>query len=164
MQSIESIEAYAYGTSKDLVSGKGKIEYNIIIKQHQKWLTVMMLQNNTNWSWILDHPCRILITGGFWSGETISLLNLINQQPDIDKIYLYAKYSYEAKHQFLINKRESTGLKHFNDMDDIYKNIEEYNQNKKRKILIVFDDMTTDMLSNNKLNIVVAELFIRGTN
>ena len=49
-------------------------------------------------------------------------------------------------------------------MDDIYKNIEEYNRNKKRKILIVFDDMTTDMLSNNKLNILVAELFIRGTN
>ena len=49
-------------------------------------------------------------------------------------------------------------------MDDIYKNIEEYNRNKKRKILIVFDDVTTDMLSNKKLNIVVAELFIRGTN
>ena len=43
-------------------------------------------------------------------------------------------------------------------MDDIYKNIEEYNQNKKRKILIVFDDMITDMLSNEKLNPIVTEL------
>ena len=49
-------------------------------------------------------------------------------------------------------------------MDYIYKNIEEYNRNKRRKILIVIDDMTTDMLSNKKLNLVVAELFIRGTN
>ena len=72
----------------------------------------------------------------------------------------------------LINKRESTGLKYLNDskafieysndMDDIYKNIEEYNPNKKRKILIVFDDMIADMLSNKKLNPIVTELFIRG--
>ena len=47
-------------------------------------------------------------------------------------------------------------------MDDIYKNIEEYNPNKKRKILIVYDDMIVDMLSNNKLNPIVTELFIRG--
>ena len=81
--------------------------------------------------------------GGSGSGKTNSLFNLINQQPDIDKIYLYAKDPYEAKYQFLINKRESTGLKHLNDskafikysndMDDIYKNIEEYNPNKKQK-------------------------------
>ena len=93
---------------------------------------------------------------------------MTSQRPDIDKIYFYAKVPYEAKYQFLINKRESTGFKHFNDsktfiehsndMDDIYKNIEEYNQNKKRKILIVFDDMITDMLSNEKLNPIVTEL------
>ena len=47
-------------------------------------------------------------------------------------------------------------------MDDIYKNIEEYNPNKKRKILIVFDDMIADMFSNKKLNPIVTELFIRG--
>ena len=97
-------------------------------------------------------------------------MNLISQQPDIDKIYLYAEDPYETKHQFLINKRESTGLKYFNDfkgfieysnhMDDIYKNIEEYYPNKKRKILIVFDDMIADMPSNKKLNLVVTELFI----
>ena len=71
-------------------------------------------------------------------------------------MYLYAKDPYEEKYQLLINKRESTGLtylsdsKAFVDMDDIYKNIEEYNPNKKRNILIVFDDMITDMLSNKR--------------
>ena len=71
------------------------------------------------------------------------MLNLINWEPDIDKIYLYANVPYEAKYQLLINKRESTGLKYFNDskafieytsdMEDIYKNIEEYNPNKNKK-------------------------------
>ena len=100
------------------------------------------------------------------------MLNLINYKPDNDKIYLYAKYPYEAKHQLLINERESTGLKHLNNsrafieysnyVDDIFKNIEEYNPNKKRKILNVFDDMIADMLSNKKLNPIVTELSIRG--
>ena len=73
---------------------------------------------------------------------------------------LYAKDSYKAKYQFLINKRESTGLKYFddsnafieysNDMVDIYKNIEEYNPKTKQKILIVFDDMIAHMISNKK--------------
>ena len=99
-------------------------------------------------------------------------MNLINNQPDIDKIYLHAKDPYEAKYQFLINKRESTGLKHFNDpkafieysndMQDVYKNIDEYNTDKERKILIVFDDMIADMINNKKLNSIVTELFIRG--
>ena len=100
------------------------------------------------------------------------LLNLINHEPDIDKIYVYAKDPYKAKYQLLINKRESKGLNYFNDskafieylndMDDIYKNIEEYNPNKKQKILIVFDDMIADMLNNKNLNLIVTELFIRG--
>ena len=73
----------------------------------------------------------------------------MNNQPDIDKIYLYAKDPYETKYQYLINKREKVGLNHFNDpkafmeysndMQDVYKNIEDYNPIKKRKILIVFD-------------------------
>ena len=100
------------------------------------------------------------------------MLNLINHESDINKISLYAKHPYEAKHQLLINKRESTGLKNLNDskafieysndMDDIYKNVEEYNPNKKRKISIVFDDMIADMLSNKKRNPVVTKLFITG--
>ena len=64
---------------------------------------------------IPDHPYRIPITGGLGSGKTNTLSNLIINQPDIDKIYLYAKDLYEAKYQFLINERKSTGLKHFND-------------------------------------------------
>ena len=91
------------------------------------------------------------------SGKTISLSNLIDPQPDIDKIYLYAKNLYEAKYQLLINKRKKTGIhiwmtlkafiKYSNDMDD-YENMEEYNTNKKLKILIIFDDLIADMLRN----------------
>ena len=88
------------------------------------------------------------------------MFNLISHQPDTHKINLYAKDPYEAKYQFLIDKRQKTGLKHLNDskafieysnnMDDTYKNIEEYNPNKECKTLIVFNDMITDMLSNKK--------------
>ena len=62
-------------------------------------------EHNTDWPQILDHPYITLIIGGYESGRINSLFNLIRQQPDIDKIYLYAKYSYEAKYKFLINKR-----------------------------------------------------------
>ena len=107
----------------------------------------------------------------YGSGKTNSLFYLISHQPDPDKIYLLAKDPCEAKYQFLIKKSGSTELKHLsdskafveysNDVDDIYKNIKEYNSDKKRKILIVFDDMITDMISNKKLHPVVTELFIR---
>ena len=101
--------------------------------------------------------------------KTNWLFNLISPQPDIDNIYLYAKDPYEAKYQSLIDKWKSKRLKHFNDsktfieysndMDDTYRNIEENNPNKRRKILIVFDNMNADMLSNKKFNPIVAELF-----
>ena len=129
-------------------------------------------KHNSKWPYIPDHPYRILIVGGSESGKSNALLNLINNQPDIDKIYLYAKDPYEAKYQYLINKRKKVGLDHFsdpkafmeysNDMQDIYKNIEYYNPNKKRKILIVFDDMIADMINNKRLNPIVTELFIKG--
>ena len=138
------------------------INFDNVIKEETK-------KHNPNWAQVPDHPYIILTIGGSGSGKTNSLFNLINQQSDIDKIYLHAKDPYEPKYQFLIKKREDVGTKHFNDskafiensnnMDDIYKNIEEYNPNKKRKILIVFDDMIADMLSNKKLNPVVTELF-----
>ena len=110
---------------------------------------------------ILDHPNRILIIGGIGSEKTNALLNLISHQPDIDKIYLFARDPYEAKCQLLINKRKVAGIKRIliimklllkNEMILIIfiKNIEEYNQNKKRNILIIFDDMITDMLSIKK--------------
>ena len=63
-------------------------------------------EHNKNWPHILDHPYRILIIWGPDSGKTNLLLNLIENQPDIDKIYLYAKDPYESKYQYLINKRE----------------------------------------------------------
>ena len=110
--------------------------------------------------------------GGSGSGKTNALLNLINNRPDIDKIYLYAKDPYEAKYQYLINKREKVGLDHYDDpkafmdysnnMQDVYKNIEDYNSNKKRKVLMVFGDMIADMINKKKINTIVTELFIRG--
>ena len=128
-------------------------------------------EHNLNWPYIPDHPYRILILGGSGSGKTNALLNLINNQSAIHKIYLYVKDLYEARHQFLINKRESIRLNHFSDsnafieylnyMQDVYKYVEEYNIGQKPKILIVFD-MIPNMINNKKkLNLVVAELFIR---
>ena len=131
-------------------------------------------KHNKNWPYIPDHPYRILIIGGSGSGKTNVLLNLIENQPDIDKIYLYAKDPYEAKYQYLINKREGVGINHFNDpkafikysndMRYVYKNIDNYNSDKENKILVVFDDTITDMIQNKKLNSIVAELFIRKLN
>ena len=121
-----------------------------------------MKEHNPNWPEIPDHQYRTLIVRGSGSGKTNALLNLIKNEPYIDKIYLYAKDPYEAKYQLLINKTENTGLKYLsdsksflensNDMDDIYKNIEDYNLNKKRKILIVFVDVIADMPSNKTIN------------
>ena len=129
-------------------------------------------EHNKNSPYIPDHSYRILIVGGSGSGKTNVLLNLIENQPDIDKIYLYAKDPYEAKYQYLINKREGVGINHFNDpkafieysndMHDVYKNIDDYNPDKENKILIVFDDMIVDMIHNKKLDSIVTESFIRG--
>ena len=129
-------------------------------------------EHNKNWPYTPDHPYRILIIGGSGSAKTNVLLNLIQNQSDIDKIYLYTKDLYEAKYQHLINKREGVGIDHFNDpkafieysndMHDVYKNIDDYNPDKENKILIVFDDMIADMIHNKKLNSIVTELFIRG--
>ena len=98
---------------------------------------------NKKWPFIPDHPYRILIIGGSGSGKTNSLLNLMKEQDDIDKIYLYAKDLSKPKYEFLIKKREAAGIKYFNDlnafiecsntMDDVYDNIDDYNPNRKRK-------------------------------
>ena len=129
-------------------------------------------KHNKNWPYTPDHSYRILIIGGSGSRKSNVLLNLIDNQPGMDKIYLYAKDPYEAKYQYLINIREKVGLKFFNDpkafveysndVSDVYKNIDEYNVDKDRKILIVFDDMIADIIKNKKLNSIVTELFIRG--
>ena len=124
---------------------------------------------NSKWPYILNHPYRILIVGGSGSGKTNALLNLINNQPNIDQRPI--KDPYELKYQYLINKREKVGSKHFNDpkafielsndLQDVYTPIEHYNPNKKRKILIVFDDMIADLINNKTFNSVLTEFFIR---
>ena len=91
-------------------------------------------EHNLKWSYIPDLPYRVLIIGGSGSGKTKALLNLIYNQPDIDKIYLYVKDPFEAKYQYLINKLEEVGLNHHldpnvfieysNDMQDLSENIE----------------------------------------
>ena len=119
--------------------------------------------HNENCPYIPDHPYRILIIGGSGSRKTNTLLNLINEQKDIDKSYLYAKYLSEPKYEYLIKHRQNAGIKHLNDskafiecsntMNDIYENINDYNPNRKRKILIAFDDMIADIITK-KISII----------
>ena len=128
-------------------------------------------EHNEKWPYIPDHPYRMLISGGSGSGKTNTLLNLINQQEDIDKIYLYAKDLGQPKYEYLIKNRENAGIKHLNDskafiecsntMDDVYENIDDYSPNRKRKMLIVFDDMIADIMTSKKFQSIIKELFIR---
>ena len=100
------------------------------------------------------------------------MLYLISQQDDIDKIFLYAKDLSEPKYEFLIKKREDAAIKHLNDLDvfiecfntmnDVYENIDDYNPSIKRKILIVFDDMIVDIMTNKKFQAIIKGLFIRS--
>ena len=111
-------------------------------------------EHNEKWPYIPDHSYRILIIGGSGSGKTNALLNLINEQDNMDKIDLYAKDLSEPKYEFLIKKREDAGTKHFshpnafiecsNTMDDVYENINDYNPIRKRKKVIIFDDIIAD--------------------
>ena len=99
------------------------------------------------------------------------MLNLINEQNDIDKIYLYARDLSEPKYEFLIKKREDAGIKHVNNpnafiecsntMDDVYENINDYNLIRKRKKLSVFDDMIAHIMTNKEFQAIIKELFIR---
>ena len=128
-------------------------------------------ERNEKWPYIPDHPYRILIIGGCGSGIINTLINLINEQYDINKKFLYAKELNEPKYDFLIKKCKNARKKHFNDpnafikcsnsMDDAYENIDYYNPSRKRKILIVFDDMIADIMTNKKFQAIIKELFIR---
>ena len=119
-----------------------------------------------------DWPHRKLIIGPSGSGKTNYLLNAIQKDNNIiDKIYLYAKDLEEPKYQFLIAKREKAGIKNLNDknsfieysnnMNDIYDDINDYNKKRKMKVLIVFDDIISHVMSNKKSQQVLKELFIR---
>ena len=100
-----------------------------------------MNENNKNWSYIPDHQYRILIINASGSEKISTFINLINEQDFINKIYLYAKDL--SKYEILIKKRKDAGIKHLNDtnafivcfntIDDIYENINGYNQSKKKK-------------------------------
>ena len=117
-------------------------------------------EHNEKWPYIPDHPYRILIIGGSGSGKTNALLNLINEQYNIDRIYLYAKDLSEPKYEYLIKKHQNAGIKYLNDLnayaecfntiDDVYENINDYNPRRKGKKLIVFDDMIADNMTNKK--------------
>ena len=128
-------------------------------------------EHNEKWPYIRDHPNRILIIGGYESRKTNTLLILMKERDDIDKIYLYSKDLSELNYEFLIKKREDPWIKHLNDskefiecsniIDAVYENIDDCIPTTRRKILIVFDGMIADIMSNKKLQAVVKELFIR---
>ena len=128
-------------------------------------------ERNEKWPYIPDHPQRILIIGSSGSGKTNALVNLINEQDDIGKIYSDAKDLLESKYKCLIKKGKNVGIKYLNDpntfiqcsdmMDDVYKNINYYNPSSKRKILLVFDDMIADIMTNKKFQTIIKQLFIR---
>ena len=118
-----------------------------------------------------DWPFRMLIIRPSGSGKTNTLLHLINNFYPIDKIYLYAKDTDEKKYQYLINKREQAGIKNLNDphafieyssdMNDVSEDINNYNKNRDKKVLIIFDDMIADIMRSEKFKAIVKELFIR---
>ena len=111
----------------------------------------------------------IIVQSG--SGKTNALLNIIQQDNNIiDKIYLYAKDLEEAKYQLFIKKHENAGIKHLNDpkafieysntIDDVYSNIDDYDAKRKRKMLILFDDMIADIMTNKRFQTIIKELFV----
>ena len=121
---------------------------------------------NNNW------PFRMLITGPSDSGKTNALLNLINNLHPIDKIYLYAKDLHKPKYEYLINKRKQAGIKNLNDphafieysddINDVLDDINNYNKNRDKKVLTVFDDMIADIEYNKNFKRIIKELFYRA--
>ena len=99
------------------------------------------------------------------------MLNLIYEQNNVDKIYLYGKDLRKPKYEILIKNRENVGIKHFNDpdsfidcsntMNNIYENINDYNPTRKRKILVFFDDMIADIMASKKFQAIIKDFFIR---
>ena len=115
-----------------------------------------------------------MIIGGSGSGKANALLNLMSQQGDIDKNYLYAKDLSEPKYEFFIKRQKNPGIKHLNypnaciecstTMDDIYENIDGFNPNRQRKIFILFDGMVADVMSNKKFQAIIKEFLLDAEN
>ena len=118
--------------------------------------------NDENWSF------RMLIIGPSGSGKTNTLLHLIqnlNKTTPVNKIYLYAKDLSEPKYECLINNRKNAGVKHFNDptvfieysndMNHVFINIDDYNKQKKQKVLIIFDDMIAYIMNDKKFKAII---------
>ena len=126
----------------------------------------MSSSEDNNW------PCRMLIIGPPGSGKINTLLHLINNLHPIDKISLYAKDIHEPKYEYLINKRKQVGIKNLNDphafieysndMNDALDDINNYNKNRDKKVLIVFDDMIADIEYNKNFKRIIKELFYRA--
>ena len=135
-------------------------------KNENKDMTGSSSSERNNW------PFRMLIMGPSGAGKTNTLLHLINNLHPIDKIYLYAKDINEPKYEYLINKREQAGIKILNDphafieysddMDDVLDDINNYNKNRDKKVLMVFDDMIADIEYNKKFKRIIKELFYRA--
>ena len=150
----------------------GIIRSKIILKY--KMLNLDYIVSNKKENKDNDWPFRMLIKGPSDSGKTNTLLHLINNFHPIDKIYLYAKDTDEKKYQFLINKREQAGIKNLNDphafieysndMNDVLDDINNYNKNRDKKVLIIFDNMIADIMRSEKFEAIVKELFIRCRN
>ena len=126
----------------------------------------MSSSEHNNWSF------RMLIIGPSGSGKTNTLLHLINNLHPIGKIYLYAKNLHEPKYEYLINKKEQAGIKNLNDphafieysndMNDVLDDINDYNKNRDKKVLMVFDDMIADIEYNKNFKRIIKELFYRA--
>ena len=142
-----------------------------IIKLY-KMLNLGNIVSNKNENKDNNCPFRMLIIGPSGSGKTNVLLHLINNLHPVDKIYLYAKDIHEPKYEYLNNRREKAGIKNLNDpkafiecsvdMDDVLDDINNYNKNRDKKVLIVFDDMIADIEHNEKFKKTIKELFYRS--
>ena len=135
-------------------------------KNENKDRTASSSSERNNW------PFRMLTIGPSGSGKTNTLLHLINNLHLIDKIYLYTKDIHGPKYEYLINKREQAGIKNLNDphafieysddIDDVLDDINNYNKNRDKKVLVVFDDVIADLECNKKFKRIIKELFYRA--
>ena len=127
-------------------------------------------KHNEKWPYIPDHLYRIIIIGGSGSGKRNALINLINEQNGIDKIYLYPRDLSEPKYENLIKKHEDAKIKHLSNpntfiecsdtMGDVNENINDYNLIRKRKKIIVFDDMIADIIGNIQFSVPIIQRIV----